>query len=165
MVIQQDVGGLDIPVDDAQIVSVLQGARDLTHEAGGVPYAGGTPQQPIGQGADLQERNDQVGVVLCFPRVFDRNDVGVPELHEQPRLAAEPLLEIRVVGEMGCDDLERHETVSSRVMGAIDRGHSAAAYLLKDLIGPESGSVEAGHADVCLAWLRSDSWARPYLPL
>jgi hypothetical protein len=42
-------------------------------------------------------------------------------------------------------------------MGPIDRGHSAAAYLLKDLVGPELGSVKAGHAEVRLAWLRSDS--------
>ncbi len=78
--------------------------------------------------------------------------------HQQPRLAAEPLLEFRVIGQMGCNELERYESVSSRVMGAVDRGHSAAAYLFKDLVGPELDSGEAGHVKVSLACRRAGSW-------
>ncbi len=95
-------------------------------------------KQAIGQCSNLEERHHQIGEALFLTVVLNGDDIGMPQIGEHLGLEAKALLEIGIFREMRSDDFDGYETVAFPIVGAIDRGHAAAANLLQDLIALEA---------------------------
>jgi hypothetical protein len=87
--VQHDVGRLEVAVDDAGPVGVLQGVGDGGAQLGGLarrqPAVGGE----VGQRRPLDEVADDVDLPALAADLVDGDDVGVPQLRRRPRLAEE----------------------------------------------------------------------------
>ncbi len=89
---QQDVLGLDVPVDDAVAVGIVERARDL----GGDPDRVVDrqlllPDKPVAQRFAFDERHRIEEKAVGFARVEQRQDVRVLEVGGGSDLAQEPL--------------------------------------------------------------------------
>ena len=123
----QDVGGLDVAVDDPVLVHVRERERDLLGElerAGDGQLA--APGELV-EGLADDQLGDAVGVASILAGALDREDVGVRgELGESLDLAPEALAELVVLRRAEEGDLDRAShaaVVDSHEHGA----HAAAA--------------------------------------
>jgi hypothetical protein len=131
--VEEDVLGLDIPVDDAAFVGVGEGrgyvgaeAREhrfgegaaAVHQALQVP-AGDVLHHDVGDLAPLQR------VLAC---VVDLDDVGVGEAGGRAALSPKEGARLLVV-EVGAQDLDGHGPVEDLVAPEKDLGHTAGAKL------------------------------------
>ncbi len=113
-----DVAGLDVAVDHAVLVRVVQAAADLDHEADLVlEIHGAALGDHVPQLLPLQELHHDEEAPVVLPHVVDRDDVRVVQLGAGLRLeeeaGAELLGDLDVVG----DDLERDGAVEDRGRG------------------------------------------------
>ena len=89
---QQDVLGLDVAVDDAALVGVLQRLGRLAGELERVVDGELLlPVEPVAQRLALDERHDVVEQAVGLARVVEAEDVGVLEVGGDPDLAQEPV--------------------------------------------------------------------------
>src|SRR5690606_31702820 len=122
VLVQEDVGRFQIPVDDAVAVGDSHGGGDLVeHQRGGFEAARAALQRIL-QAAAAQVAHYQVGTARVAPVVIQRHDVQVFEAGDEVGLRLEPADELRVVGEIRQDDLNRHLPPNRRLVGAV---HSA----------------------------------------
>jgi hypothetical protein len=133
----QDVGGLDVAVDDA--VALCEGERqaafehDLDHLA---------HRQQVGDVAVVLQRlpvhvlHHDVGQVLIADRVVDREDVRVEQLADQRRFVQEHLAEaapqVGVPRRLVVHHLDRDLAVGERVASQVDHAGRAAPDLPQD---------------------------------
>ena len=90
--------------------------------------------QDVGQRAALHVlHRHEVGVGVLAP-VVDGDDVGVGQVGRRLGLAAEPLDEVRVGGELGEQHLDGDQTVEQQVARQEDVGHAAAPDALLDFV-------------------------------
>jgi len=132
-----DVGGLEVPVDDAVLVRVLECLGDLAGHLQGVVDWECPPGQAIGQGRALHELHDEGPRPARLLETVHRCDVGVVERSEEPRLALESGQAIGVGRDLFGQDLERHRAAQLRVGGPVDLAHPAGPHRAGDLIRPE----------------------------
>ena len=59
-----------------------------------------------------------------MPEVRDRNDVGVIEAGCALGLSTEATGDLRVITELGVEDLDRHISLQEKMMGSVDRSHA-----------------------------------------
>ena len=171
-----DVRGLDVAVDDAARVAVLERVGDLdpdVHDLAEVQRL--VPDQPQ-QVRALRDGHHEEERALVTPEVVDRHDRGVVHLGDELRLALEALLDLGRQVRRG-DELDRDLAVEQRVARAVDDAHAAAAELPEDLVAvgelgadqsgssvgesPEFSRYDSGHAGLREARRRSTS-ARSY---
>jgi hypothetical protein len=104
---QQDVGRLDVPVDQARGVGHRQRPRHLGGDVGGHPRVDRAVVEPLAQGlAPHQLHDDRLDAVVAA-RVVDVDDRRVRELGDGDRLVPEPGDERLVGREVLVQDLER----------------------------------------------------------
>ena len=140
---EQDVLRLDVPMDHALRVRVLQGR-------GGVPGDADRlldrkqllAVEPLAQGFARDVGHHVEQEPLRFARVVQRQDVGVIQLGGNLDLAEKP------VGpdggrQLGPEHLHRDLAAVLQVVGEIDRCHAAAPELLLDGVAAGEGGVEA----------------------
>ena len=88
--LQEDVGGFQIAVSDPLAVGLGQPAQRLADD---VQYARGGETGPfvdqIGQRLSLQQLRHQIRHAAVDPEVRDRDDVGVRQRGQRPRLPLE----------------------------------------------------------------------------
>jgi hypothetical protein len=144
----QDVLGLQVPVDDSRLVDGVQARRHLP---------GDLPEQRLGdravvpeevaEAAPLDVLHDHVvngaPLVLRGVHVVGADHVLVADLAAHLPLAQEALEEAGAPQEVGMDDLDRDPfaDVESgdvlRDLGEMDRPHSARAELGDEPVGPQ----------------------------
>ena len=73
--------------------------------------------------------------------VVDLNDVGVDQLRDGQRLAAEAGDEALVVGEVLGEDLDRDRALEDQVGGLVDARHPAGAEPVADLVATREDSA------------------------
>ena len=135
LLIEQDVGGFQVAMDDAFPMSSLQGGGDLIDQSRSrICLPMGIIFKRSCQTAASHQAHDQVSAVRIAPVVVQRYDVDVLQLGDQLRFAFEAADEVRLVGILGQDDFDRHLTVDQRLVGAVDRAVGAFAELLQQII-------------------------------
>jgi hypothetical protein len=121
VLVEQDVGGLDIAVDDALLVGGIQGGGDLVEQEGDLLRGPGFPAlQGLCQGAAFHQAHDQVSTLGVAPVVVERHDVQVLQLGDQLCFTFEAADELGAVGVFGQDDLDCHLAVDGLLAGAVD---------------------------------------------
>jgi hypothetical protein len=151
-----DVGGLQVAMDEAFVVCRRQTARDLSgvldhapqgqaaghelrsqrlavhelhHDVRDFARLGG--RSPFGAGAALARRS---GFGALAADIVDRDKIGVRKRRECLTFAFESRPRGRIVGEMMRQHLERDRTVQPRVPGAVHLAHAAFTERTHDLI-------------------------------
>ena len=127
VLVEEEVGRLDVPVDEAPGVGVGQGGGDLATHGGGLgrretlPPVQQAPQAPTLEELEHHER----GVVLA--PVVDVDDSGVVEGGGQLGLGPEAAQEAGVVGQRGVEHLDRHPPAQPDVPGGVDPPRGAGS--------------------------------------
>jgi hypothetical protein len=132
---EEQVLGLDVAVDDAVAMRVLERLRRLAGDTERVldrelPL----PPEPVAERFALDERHREPEASGRLAGVEDRQDVGMLEPRGEPDLSEEALGPERV-RQLGMEHLERHRAVVLEVAGEEDGGHAAAAELALERVG------------------------------
>ena len=143
--VDQDVGRLHVPVDDAVVVGVLERRAELQQDSLHDGY---------GQWRVLADHHvewsavdvlhDEEQRIARVPNGVDHDDVGVIESRGRSGLALEPFFHAGVEREVRQHDLDRDPAVQSQVVGEVDDGHAAAADLAADLVLAGGECAELG---------------------
>ncbi len=142
-VVEQDVLRLDVAVDHAVAVGVVEriGHRDgdpdrLVHAQLGLAV------ELRAQRLAVDERHDVEEEAVGGAGIEERQDVGVLQRRGGRDLLDEPL-GAEDGGELGLEDLERHLALVLEVLGQVHRGHAALAQLALDAVAVGQGGGEA----------------------
>jgi hypothetical protein len=127
-----DVVRLDVAVDDALGVAVLERLGDLDGDLHDLAE-GRAPAPELVQVGALDQGHHEEQRPLVASQVVERDDRGVVHLRDHLRLPLEALLGLGAQ-QRGRDQLDRDVTVEQRVARPVDDPHSAAAELGCDLV-------------------------------
>ena len=127
----EDVLGLDVPVNDARCVRFAEAVADLSCVLGG-GFDGECPDFDDACQALRQELHGHEVPAVVLPHLVDLDDVGVGDRPRERCLPVEPLDVGGDAGEAGMEDLDGDEAVRVRVERARDRPLRSGGDLLKD---------------------------------
>ena len=129
----QDVGGLQVAVQDPSIVSGLQCARDLDRLADRFGLRDRTAQR---HAVDVLEHE------IARPDVVQLTDVRMVQGRDGPRFVFESTQAIRVIGDRRREHLDGDCAIEPRVAGFVDLTHPAGAKERDDFVRaePRAGS-------------------------
>ena len=130
MLDEEDVGRLEVAVDDAERVRLAQGAADLPGDVrrallGEVARLADGPMERV----PLQVLHRHViDVVLGAAVIEDGDRVRVRELRRDAGFEEEALVELGIVlaGVVRVQHLDRADAAERRLLGAVDLAHPAA---------------------------------------
>ena len=142
----EDVGGLDIAVNDAGVVSGVEGvgAVDADFEEA-FEFERVRGDDVLERGAVEKFHGDE-GAAVVFADVVDGADVGMVQRGGGTRFTFESFERLRVVGEIVGEKFESDEAAEARVFGFVDDAHSATAEffddaVVRDCLADEGGGV------------------------
>ena len=129
----QNVGGLQVAVQDAAIVSGFQCARDLDRLADRFGCRDRTAQR---RAVDVLEHE------IARPDVVQLADVRMVKGRDRPRFVFESTQAIRVIGHRRGENLHGDCAIKPRVAGFVDLAHPARAKERDDFVRaqPPAGS-------------------------
>ena len=132
------VRGLDVPVDDAPPVGLLEGGGHLRPDLDDPVHVEGAARDELPQvlALDVLHRDEVRAVLLAD--VVDVGDVRVAEGRRGARLALEALAVPLVHGQLRGQDLHGHGAVEPHVPGPVDLSHAPGAQGSFDLVRPET---------------------------
>ncbi len=135
VVVDHDVLGLEVAVDDPDPVGFGQAFRHLAGDGRGPagPDGPGPPDELL-EVLALDVFHGQEVDQSGFAQVVEPADVAVGDLAGVLELVLEALDGRGVEPDLGLDDLEGHDLLQLLVEGLIDRAHAAFAQLLDDLV-------------------------------
>ncbi len=126
ILLQEDVAGFDVSVQDPELVGGGEGAERLGHHA---EHPRGRERTPgddlVAQRVPRQAFHDEERGSLLFAEVEDRHDVGVDEAGGEQRLLLEPLPHAGQSLCLGAEDLYGDRPLEPLVEGIEDAGHPA----------------------------------------
>ncbi len=141
----EDVLGLQVPVDDALLVGRGEPGGDLRGVFHGSPRREGSARELGAQRLAFEQLLDDVGRAFVLTDVVDRRDVRVVENAGGFRFLLEAAKAIRVLRE-GCrQHLDRDLAPEPRIPRPIDLAHTPRADRAEDLVGAELGSARERH--------------------
>ena len=127
--LEKDVGGLEVAVEDALLVDVVDGAGQHLDEAGGLDPVQTLAGQMLGQVAALGELQNHVQPAVVLAHLDDTDNVGVVELGENPGFIAETL-ELLVAGQGAiAQHLDGDDGAALEMPRLVDDAHAGAAQL------------------------------------
>lgn len=150
----EDVGGLDIAMGDAALVSAGERVGDLHGEIeekrsceGGRGAAGAIAggREIFPQGVALEELHGDEGQAFVLTEFEDGADVGMTEGSEDFSFAFEAGDALGVGGEGGGQDFESDIAAEAGVAGAVHLAHAAGAERRLDFVRAELGSGRKSH--------------------
>ncbi len=137
---EQHVGGLDVPVQHAELVAAVQGGEHLEADVGGLTgRQGAVLAYHVGQRAAVDEFHHDPRPAVLFEHVVDGDDARVLDPGGGPGLALHPGLEdlqvlLREVADRQL--LDGHLPVQHFVHGPPDGPHPAASQTLAERVPP-----------------------------
>ena len=137
---QHDVAGLQIAMDDAVPVRLVERVGDLDRDSAAPRSSGSAPfvSRSASVSPSRYSMTRNVDAVL-FADVVQRADVRMVELRDRPRLALEALANCASAANAG-QDLDRDGAIEPRVARLVDLAHAAGAERRQDLVGAETGA-------------------------
>ena len=141
--IDEDIGRLQIAVQDALFVRVLHGAADGGEIAGRVARPQRTAREQSGQRLPLNQSHTEICLSLMLAGVVDGHDVRVYQMSGGLRFAAEARQIFRG-GQFAIEDhFESDRAIETALPRLIHDAHAAAADLFEQLVIAE-GSWQRG---------------------
>ena len=144
-----DVGRLQIPMDDADLVRGLQRLRDLNGHANGVIERQRSAGQPAREVFALDHFHDQGGAGAAFIDAVNLRDVRMIERGQQHRFALKTCEAARIRCDPLRQDLDGHIAAQLLVPRAVDLAHPARAERLENLVVPDERSWPQHDDDAC----------------
>ncbi len=143
-----DVGGLEVAVDDALAVGLLERLGDLPRDGERLVDGERAAREPLREVLARHQLHRQRHEALALLEPVDRRDIRVAERREDLRLAAEAREALGVLGEGGRQDLERGLAAELRVPRAVHLSHPSRAESHPDLVRaePHSGRHTSSNA-------------------
>ena len=131
---QEDVGRLQIAMDDAAAVGVFHAVGQRSHQPGRLARRLRRAVDLLGQAAagDVFEREE--GLAVVFADLVDLDDVGMLQLGHGHGLAAEPRQVGGAVMSPARDHLERDDSLQPALAGLVDDPHPPLAQHPQDLV-------------------------------
>ena len=169
VLVDLDVGRLQITMHDAALVSCIQAIGDLTEEVDRVVDAQRSSGESLSQGLSLDQLHDDVAQLphhatgLAGPLQLDRGagepvddrDVGMVQRGQRLRFALEPP-DGHAIGDQALgQDLDRHSAVQGLVMSPIDLTHATLPELAGDSVWPEPIPCLEEHARIVTSFRRA----------
>src|SRR5271169_2642070 len=134
---QHDVRRLQVAMDDALLMRLLQRLRDFRSDLQNLIKGQRTFRQALSQSLAFEILHHQeVGAILRAD-VVKRADIGMLQRGNGFGLALHALFQFGVRGEMRRQNLDGNDAVEPGVLGAIDFAHAAYAEERLDFIGAE----------------------------
>ena len=158
----QDVGGFEVPMDDAVLVGVGDGLEHRADNADGL-VGGQSPlfPQQIGQGLPLDILEHQIGIAIVFPGLENRHEVGVTQLADGARFLDQRLnLALLVLVFCEMQGFYRHFALQLGIVSKINHtlrtlaqnpGHFKSVYFLY-------GLIHAVFREALAVWLRGKKY-------
>ena len=147
---EEDVGGLDVAVDDADLVRVgqaVQHLQDHDRPSRSQRQRRGRARMALQQVLAPQQLHRDVGrAVVWYPEVENGDHVRVHDPRHRARLALEAGFWSGSSAICGQHHLERHVAVEQRVVGVVDDAHGALAELLDDFVAADARARAGGGA-------------------
>ena len=109
--LQEHVGGFQIAVDDSLAVSEGHPAQRLARDVQRPPQRQRSFLDEVVQRPALQELHHQIRHAAVDAGIRHRDDIGVGQRRQRPRLPREPLAPLRAGGRVRVQHLDRHEPV------------------------------------------------------
>src|SRR4051794_28635508 len=112
-----DVAWLQIAVNDAVPVRLVERVGDLDQRAERFAYRKGATPDPLVQRLPFDVLHHEILRALVQAYVVQRADMWVVEAGDDSCLTLEPIPAVGIVGEMSRQDLDRDDAVQPRVAG------------------------------------------------
>ena len=143
-----DVGGLEIAVDDAPLVSGLERLDDLRRDAQRIVQRDRPAREPLGEVLPFDELHRQRAPSTGRGRFFesvDLRDVRVVERRERASFPVEPRQPFLVPREQLGQDLDRDRPLQPAVDRLVDLAHASGADPAHDLVRSDPLTDCDGH--------------------
>ena len=123
----ENVGGLDVAMDDVFAVRGVESVGDFDGEAEQDVHFEGTSGDAVLEGQAVEVLHGDEGLSVFFADVVDGADVGMIQSGGGFGFAAETLESLTVLGYVFREELQGDETIEAGVFGFVDHAHAAAA--------------------------------------
>ena len=149
-VLEEDVGRLDVAVDDSGPVGCFERPEQVAREREDLCAGERAAGKPRCKGLAAREIHDVVGKALHLAGIVHREDVGMPQAGQDVRFAEEPRRGMRG-GQLRSEDLDRHVAAEAAVVRAKDMALPAGRDLVEDGVMGRQGGADpiqqpsAGH--------------------
>ncbi len=130
----EDVGGLDVAMDDPLGVRGVERVGDLDAEIEDLLQLERLALDAVLERLAFQELHGDEALALVFADFIDGADVGMVERRGGARLALEARQRLLVAGDIFGQELERHHAAELGVLGLVDHAHAPAAQLAQNAI-------------------------------
>ncbi len=124
---EQDVGRLEVAVDDPALVGGLDGLGYRGHQGGGLAGRLRRARHHLGQAAALDEFHGEVRPAVQVADLVDLHDVRMAQAGHGFRLAQKALQLLRPGGGAGQEHFQGDGAVEAQVPRLVDDAHAAAA--------------------------------------
>jgi hypothetical protein len=131
--LDEDVSGLQVAVDHAAAVGVIETVAERTEDAHDLVFVEGAAAQHAVEGFAAHELHDVVDETLLAPNPMDVGDVGVAKGGGQEHLGAEALVLPVAPALARVHELDGDLAVQRALQGAIHDAHAAATELIEEV--------------------------------
>ncbi len=128
-------------MDDAGAVRFVERVANLDGDLEslvGLERGAAAKGQAFSQRLPFEILQHQKVDAIVMADVEQRADVRMIERRDRARLAVEAFAQLRVGGERGGEDLDRHRAIEPRIPGAVDLTHAPRADERDDFISAEA---------------------------
>ena len=126
--VEEDIGRLDIAMDQPGVVSSLQAGQALLNQPDSVPDGQSfLPLQPSGQRFPVDELHGEEMTPAVLSNEVDRDHVGVRDLRGRGCFGMETADEILVPSQLRGEHFDGHRAVERVVVAPVHIAHAAAA--------------------------------------
>ncbi len=139
--VEQDVGRLQVAVDDPDAVDRTDGAGERGRQLGGLAGRHRRAGQPLGERASLEHLEREVRHAADLAHLVDLDDVGMAYLGDDLGLDAESAELLGFDLEIVPDHLEGDRSLERPLEGLVDDPHPATAEQLKDFVAGDRGGA------------------------
>ena len=140
-----DVRRLQIAMDDAVVVGLLERLGNLPRDWKRLFEWYGAPRHPGGEILAVHEFHHDRMDPVCFFETVDLGNVRVIQPRERPRFPLKTPQSLGVSREHLRQDLQRDVTIQLRIARSIDLAHATGAKSIEDFVRAEAGAARETH--------------------